>query len=139
MRAAQLAGELQASRSRIVTAREEERKRLRRDLHDGVGPSLAAILLKLEAAQSRRRGIERNALLTEIRDETKAAITEVRRVVDDLRPPAIDEVGLLGAIRQRAASLSTDRLVVEVNGPDHAARRCPPPSRSRPSGSPPRP
>ena len=57
-------------------------------------------------------------MLTEIRDETKAAITEVRRAVDELRPPAIDEVGLVGAIRQRAASLSTDQLVFEVHGPD---------------------
>jgi two-component system NarL family sensor kinase len=117
VRAAQLAGELQASRSRIVKAREEERKRLRRELHDGVGPSLAAILMKLEAARSRRDGSERDALLTEIRDETKAAITEVRRAVDELRPPAVDEMGLSGAIRQRAASLSTDQLVFEVHGP----------------------
>ena len=117
VRAAQLALELQASRSRIVAAREEERKRLRRDLHDGVGPALAAILLKLQAAQSRRDDEERNALLAEIRAETKAAITEVRRVVDDLRPPAIDEVGLVGAIRQRAASLTTDLLVFQVHGP----------------------
>jgi two-component system NarL family sensor kinase len=118
VRAVQLAGELQASRSRIVTTREEERKRLRRDLHDGVGPALAAILLKLQAAQSRRDEAERNAILDEIREETRAAITEVRRVVDDLRPPAIDEVGLVGAIRQRAASLSTDVLVYQVRGPE---------------------
>jgi signal transduction histidine kinase len=118
VRAAQLAAELQASRSRIVTAREEERKRLRRDLHDGLGPSLAGILLKLQAAQSRRDAAERDAILDEIREETRAAITEVRRVVDDLRPPAIDEVGLVGAIRQRAASLSSDSLVVEVSAPD---------------------
>lgn len=117
VRAAHLAAELQSSRSRIVTAREEERKRLRRELHDGVGPSLAAILLKLEAARSRQDVVSRDALLTEVRDETKAAITEVRRAVDELRPPAIDEVGLSGAIRQRAASLSTPSLVFEVDSP----------------------
>ncbi len=118
VRASQLATELQASRSRIVAAREEERKRLRRDLHDGVGPSLAAIVLKLNAAQSRRDAVERNALLSEIRDETRSAIAEVRRLVDDLRPPAIDEVGLVGAIRQRASALSTETLVFRVDGPD---------------------
>ena len=118
VRASQLATELQASRSRIVTAREEERKRLRRDLHDGVGPSLAAIVLKLNAAQSRRDDEERNMLLSEIREETKLAIAEVRRLVDDLRPPAIDEVGLVGAIRQRAAALSTQGLGFRVNGPE---------------------
>jgi signal transduction histidine kinase len=118
VRAAQLAAQLQASRSQIVTAREEERKRLRRDLHDGVGPSLAAILLKLGAAQSRTDADERNALLAEVRKETKAAISEVRRAVEDLRPPALDEVGLLGAVRQRAASLTTGTLVYRVQGPE---------------------
>jgi signal transduction histidine kinase len=118
VRAARLAGELHASRSRIVTAREEERRRLRRDLHDGVGPSLAAIVLKLRAAQSRTDEAERNALLAEIRDETRDTITEIRRVVDDLRPPAIDEVGLIGAISQRASALSTDGLAFRVSGPE---------------------
>lgn len=109
--------DLQRSRARLVTAREEERRRLRRDLHDGVGPSLAAIVLKLNAAQSRRDAGERNRLLTEVREETRAAIAEVRRLVDDLRPPAIDEVGLVGAIRQRVASLAVPGLAIEVAGP----------------------
>ena len=121
VRAAQLAGELQASRSRIVNAREEERKRLRRELHDGVGPSLAAILHEARGCPVAQGRPARDALLTEIRDETKAAITEVRRAVDELRPPAIDEMGLSGAIRQRAASLSTDQLVFEVHGPPSTA------------------
>jgi two-component system, NarL family, sensor kinase len=109
--------DLQRSRARLVTTREEERRRLRRDLHDGLGPSLAAIVLKLNAAQSRLDADERNRLLTEAREETRAAITEVRRLVDDLRPPAIDEVGLIGAIRQRAASLANPELLIEVSGP----------------------
>ena len=113
---AQQGDQLRESRSRIVTGREEERRRLRRDLHDGVGPSLAAIVLKLNAVQS-RAGAERNALLAEAREEVRAAIAELRRLVDDLRPPAIDEVGLVGAIRQRAAALSGD-LTIEVTGPD---------------------
>lgn len=117
VRADVLTAELQQSRSRLVTGREEERRRLRRDLHDGVGPSLAAIVLKLNAVETRRSEEERNVLLAESRDEAKAAIAEVRRLVDDLRPPAIDEVGLVGAIRQRAISLSPS-LTVEVVGPD---------------------
>jgi signal transduction histidine kinase len=116
VRSARQGDQLRESRSRIVAGREEERRRLRRDLHDGVGPSLAAIVLKLNAAQSRADGAERNALLAEAREEVKAAIAEVRRLVDDLRPPAIDEVGLVGAIRQRAAALSGD-LTIEVTGP----------------------
>lgn len=118
IRAAQLAGELQASRSRIVAAREEERKRLRRDLHDGLGPALAAIGLKLDAARSRTDEHQRNEILAEIGVETKAAVSEVRRLVDDLRPPAIDEVGLVGAIRHRAASLSSESLRFRVLGPE---------------------
>lgn len=118
VRAGQLNADLMASRSRLVTTREEERKRLRHDLHDGLGPSLAAMVLKLNAAATRTDATERTALLAEIRDEVKDAIAEIRRVVDDLRPPAIDEVGLLGALRQRAAGLSTETLRYVVIGPD---------------------
>ena len=118
VKSGQLPAELQDSRSRIISAREEERKRLRRDLHDGVGPSLAAIVLKLNAAQTRKREADRNALLTEIRAEVKETIKEVRRLVDDLRPPAIDEVGLIGAMRQRAVALTTRALAYDVSGPD---------------------
>ncbi len=122
VRSEQLNEELRDSRSRIVTGREEERRRLRRDLHDGVGPSLAAIVLKLNAAQSRTDPRQRDALIAEIRDEVKEAITEVRRLVDDLRPPAIDEVGLIDAIRQRAAALSGG-VAFDVIGCDGFADR----------------
>jgi signal transduction histidine kinase len=117
VRAERLNDDLRESRSRIVAGREEERRRLRREMHDGLGPSLAAIVLKLNASQSRTDAVERNALLAETRDEVKDAIAEVRRLVDDLRPPAIDEVGLLAAIRLRAASLSGE-VAFEVTGPD---------------------
>ncbi len=117
VRSEQLNDDLRDSRSRIITGREEERRRLRRDLHDGVGPSLAAIVLKLNAVQSRPTAEERDSLIAETREEVKEAVTEVRRLVDDLRPPAIDEVGLLGAIRQRAATLS-GAVTFDVTGPD---------------------
>lgn len=116
VRAEQLNADLSESRSRIVIGREEERRRLRRDLHDGLGPSLAAIVLKLNAAQ-KRRGQQQDELIGEARDEVKSAIAEVRRLVDDLRPPAIDEVGLVAAIAQRASSLSHE-INFEVVGPD---------------------
>lgn len=99
----------------MVDGREEGRKRLRRDLHDGVGPSLAAIVLKLNAAQSRAGARVRDAILVEAREEVRSAIAEIRRLVDDLRPPAIDEVGLVDAIRQRADSLAAD-VAFEVVG-----------------------
>ena len=122
VRSEQLNDQLRDSRSRIITGREEERRRLRRDLHDGLGPSLAAVVLKLNAAQSRTDPAKREALIAEIRDEVKEAITEVRRIVDDLRPPAIDEVGLVDAIRQRAAALSV-AVAFDVIGPDKLADR----------------
>lgn len=109
--------ELRQSRSRIVAGREEERRRLRRDLHDGVGPSLAAIVLKLNAAESQVPGASGAPLLAQAREEVREVITELRRLVDDLRPPAIDEVGLLAALRQRAATLSGD-VLIEVTGPE---------------------
>jgi two-component system, NarL family, sensor kinase len=114
--------DLQHSRARLVSAREEERRRLRRDLHDGVGPSLAAMVLKLNVLDATVDDPSSTELLREVREETKGAIAEIRRLVDDLRPPALDEVGLLGALRQKAVSLSAhggdEPLVVEVDGPD---------------------
>ena len=109
--------QLRESRKWIVATREEERRRLRQDLHDGVGPCLAATVLKLNAAESSPDGAERSALVAEARKEVRSAIAEIRRAVDDLRPPAIDEVGLLAAIRQRAATMSV-ALPIEVCGPD---------------------
>jgi signal transduction histidine kinase len=118
VRAGQLNADLRASRARLVTAREEERKRLRRDLHDGLGPALAAVVLKLNAAATRGDKADRDEILTEVRDEVRDAIAEIRRAVDDLRPPAIDEVGLVGAIRQRADGLSSNDQQFAVSGPD---------------------
>jgi signal transduction histidine kinase len=115
VRSEQQSRALRESRSHLVTAREEERRRLRRDLHDGLGPSLAAVVLTLDSARG-RADAERDALLDETVAEVKAAISEVRRLVDDLRPPAIDEVGLVQAIRQRAGSLHND-VSFEVRGP----------------------
>lgn len=119
--------DLQHSRARLVTAQEEERRRLRRDLHDGLGPSLAAIVLKLNAVGTIVNDPAAVELLTQLRQETRAAIADIRRLVDDLRPPALDEVGLVAALQQKATSLSrtldTDHgqagIVIDVVGPAH--------------------
>ncbi len=100
-----LADELRDSRERIISGREEERRRMRRDLHDGLGPVLTAVVLNADAA---RRLIEtepeRSAvLLADLRDQTIGAIEEIRRLVYALRPPALDGLGLLGALREYAA------------------------------------
>jgi two-component system, NarL family, sensor kinase len=100
--------ELQASRERIVAAREEERRRLRRELHDGLGPTLTGIAFAADAAANTIDGdpAESQRLLTTLRRDTRAALADVRRLVDNLRPPALDELGLVGALQQRADQLA---------------------------------
>jgi two-component system NarL family sensor kinase len=121
--AVRLNADLQLSRERLVAAREEERRRLRRDLHDGLGPTLAGMALKLDAARNRAGDPDVDEILGELRSETQDAISDVRRVVYELRPPALDELGLVGALREQAARLSggahdSHRLTVTVEAPD---------------------
>jgi signal transduction histidine kinase len=108
VRATALSAQLQASRERIVAAREEERRRLRRDLHDGLGPTLTGVALSADAAGNLVGSDPDQAreLLTALRGDVRTAIGDIRRLVDDLRPPALDELGLVGALRQRAEQLT---------------------------------
>jgi signal transduction histidine kinase len=101
---AQLTADLQHSRQQIVTGREEERRRLRRDLHDGLGPSLASLLLE---ARVLRRMIRNDpaaaeSLADEMQSDIRATIDDIRRVVNELRPPALDDLGFVPAIRVMA-------------------------------------
>jgi signal transduction histidine kinase len=112
VRAVQLSDELRQSRQRIVTAREEERRRLRRDLHDGLGPQLASQTLGLEAvAQLMGTNPEKaQSLLDSLKTQAQDAILDVRRLVYNLRPPALDDLGLVGALRQSASHYQTGTL-----------------------------
>jgi len=116
----QLAADLQRSREQIVAAREEERRRLRRDLHDGLGPKLAGQTLKLEAALDSLDGETETAraLLKETMSEAQTVIAEIRRLVYGLRPPALDQLGLLSAVREQAAQYQSTGLRVTVIAPD---------------------
>jgi signal transduction histidine kinase len=128
--AVRLTADLQRSRERLVSAREEERRRLRRDLHDGLGPALGAQRLKVGSARAlyAHDPAAADALLAELETDLGAALTDIRRLVYDLRPPALDELGLVGAIRQGAApyggrgdhtgGANGDRLRVEVVAPE---------------------
>jgi signal transduction histidine kinase len=100
--AVQLSADLQASRTRLVNAKEEERRRLRRDLHDGLGPKLAALGLKVDAAHALADGRPEDSkqLMTTVKDDIRTTIEDIRRLVYDLRPPALDELGLVGALRE---------------------------------------
>jgi len=101
-----LAADLQHSRELLVKAREEERRRLRRDLHDGLGPQLAALTLGLDAARNLLVADDpknAEALLNRLKGQTQEAIADIRRLVHGLRPPALDELGLISAIHEQAA------------------------------------
>ena len=104
-----LTGDLRRSRLSVVTAREEERRRLRRDLHDGVGPSLTGISMGLRTVvrRLRRTGAEVKdvSLLDRLADEVDTSAGEVKRIVRDLRPTALDDQGLAGALAEFARSL----------------------------------
>ncbi len=115
-----LTADLQRSREQLVGAREEERRRLRRDLHDGLGPKLAGQTLKLEAALDSLDGETETAraLLKETMSESQSVITEIRRLVYGLRPPALDQLGLLTAIREQAAQYQVNGLQVTVSAPE---------------------
>jgi signal transduction histidine kinase len=96
---------LREARERLVAAREEERRRLRRDLHDGLGPTLASTLIRLEAAQELIDTDPRSAaeLVGRLVQQTEASIAEIRRLVEGLRPPILDQLGLAAALRSHAA------------------------------------
>jgi signal transduction histidine kinase len=116
-RASSLAAQLQASREQLVAGREEERRRLRRDLHDGLGPGLGAVVLQIETARNlaAHRPEEADRVLRQARDEVAGALADVRRLVHDLRPPALDDLGLAGAIRQQAQRLLTPQTSLDVD------------------------
>jgi signal transduction histidine kinase len=99
--------DLQRSREQVVVAREEERRRVRRDLHDGLGAALAAMRLQVDVAGRRLR--TRPALVPDVLEQLRTtvddAVRDVRRVVEGLRPPALDDLGLLRALTEHAARL----------------------------------
>ncbi|WP_432988658.1 sensor histidine kinase [Dactylosporangium sp. CA-233914] len=159
-RSSYLAAELQVSRERLVGAREEERRRVRRDLHDGLGPALGGVALRIDTARNllaraagltrapnvaaaadpadatdvprkadplrapeqadgeRRRAGEAlrkaDEVLRQAREDVSTALADVRRLVHDLRPPALDDVGLAGAVTQLAERLRAPGLTTRV-------------------------
>jgi two-component system, NarL family, sensor kinase len=106
---ARLLGELRQSLDRVLYAREEERRRLRHELHDSVGPILAGISLGLHAARRVMTSDAQQAdqLITHLEQELQTAIGEVRRLFETLRPPALDQLGLASAIREQIEILAT--------------------------------
>jgi signal transduction histidine kinase len=113
--------DLQRARERLVLAREEERRRLRRDLHDGIGPALAGLTLKAETARALLPPGAEDASrqLQVLSEEIRQTVTDVRHVVEGLRPPALDELGLVSACTKAVERLAADAgLVVTVDAPE---------------------
>ena len=129
--AAGLLESVRAAQHRLVLAREEERRRLRRDLHDGLGPQLAALLLQVDTLRNRLSvpGLDTDAELILMRGHIQTTVSDVRRVVEGLRPPALDELGLTGAIKQLANRMAGPSLEIGVD--IEPVPRCRPPWRSR--------
>lgn len=107
VRSRTLTDELATERERVTEATLVERDRLRRDLHDGLGPSMSGIALGLEAVGLALDSDPRTAreILDRTRVEAAGAVAEIRRVLDGLRPSVLDRVGLADAVRQTASSL----------------------------------
>jgi signal transduction histidine kinase len=115
--------ELQRSREGLVSAREEERRRLRRDLHDGVGPQLAALMLELETASDLvSDNHEASALMAKLSKRAREIVSDVRHSVHALRPPALDELGLVEALREGAIQYGPAGLRVSVEDPEELSQ-----------------
>lgn len=117
--AARLTTDLQGARERLVLAREEERRRIRNDLHDGLAPTLSSVQLQLGALRPLIRGQpgEAEAVVDELRQELRGATAAIRQLVYNLRPPLLDELGLAGALRSFHFPDSQVRLSVTTPEP----------------------
>ncbi|MBC3193869.1 sensor histidine kinase [Pseudonocardia sp. C8] len=115
-RADELTTRLQQHRTALVTAREEERRRLRRDLHDGLGPALGAVALRIETARNLAAGDPAGAdrMLEAAIGDVAAVLADMRRLVHELRPPALDDLGPAGALRELARRTAPAGLEVTV-------------------------
>jgi len=116
-----LTADLQRSRERLVTAREEERRRLRRDLHDGLGPTLASQTFRIDAALDLLDSNPEAARssLVDLKTQMQATVADIRRLVYELRPPALDELGLVSALREHVMRFggSSNGLRIAVEAP----------------------
>lgn len=118
IRAATLNDDLRRSRERILGTREDERRRLQRDLHDGLGPTLASLYQRVDVARSvlRKDPEAAEALLADVSEQTRLVIDEIRALVRALRPPGL-ELGLAGAIEASASHLPNLACVEVEAGP----------------------
>jgi signal transduction histidine kinase len=115
-----LVADLQRSRELLVTTREEERRRLRGDLHDGLGPALASMAMQAELARELLLDDPSRAdpLLAELTQELQDATAEIRRLAHELRPPALDDLGLVGALRSQMSRFERSGTLMTLEASD---------------------
>jgi signal transduction histidine kinase len=112
--ALRLREQLQLARQSLVSAREQERLRLRRELHDGLGATLAGVRLQVESAQAIAADSATTGLLASASVGVAHAVAEVRSLTENLRPPALDELGLARALQLLAERHATPALRVDT-------------------------
>ena len=115
-----VAVELQHSRTELVATREEERRRLRRDLHDGLGSALTSVMFQLDAACNLLDHDPQavRTLLMELKGQMQTSIADIRQLVYNLRPPILDEWGLVAALREQVAQYQLNQVQVTVDAPE---------------------
>jgi two-component system, NarL family, sensor kinase len=106
--------DLSESRERLVVAREEERHRLRRELHDGLGPTIAGMSMQVQAAQMIDAPARTHSILAALASNLQTCMAEVRHLVDQLRPPALDN-GLAAALRAECRRFTGPDLAVTAD------------------------
>jgi two-component system NarL family sensor kinase len=112
--AAHRSAELQRARQELITAREQERRRIARDLHDGVGPVLSGLGFILDSLRASLTDPNAQRVGARARGQVREASQLVRRVARELRPAGIDQLGFLGAVRELAAVHTGPGLTVHV-------------------------
>lgn len=117
--ALRLSGDLEQSRGRLIEAREEERRRLRRDLHDGLGPQLAGVVMGLDSVRTaiaRGDSYRADELSRTVGEQARDAIEDIRRLIAGLRPPVLDDLGLIGALRGTGPALAGTDVRITAEG-----------------------
>ena len=120
IQAVRLTADLQQSRQRLVATREEERRRLRRDLHDALGAALASIAMQADAARSLvdEAPEESKLLLHDLTDQAQTTLADIRRLIYNLRPPALDDLGLIVAVRQLTVTHAQGGVQITLQAPE---------------------
>lgn len=98
--------QVRALSGRLIYAHEDERQRIARELHDDTGQVLTLLLIRLKLLESQPGAEAIGAQLVELRGIVTSAIDQVRRLALNLRPPAIDQLGLFPSLRSLVTTFS---------------------------------